>query len=357
MSHNPSLRASLLCCVLLFVLSACFSANITPAPQEQPLTSAESALSGDRVAADILANVPIHPLSIATLRERSYEGSDFVIEQTLTPGSNYDRYIVSYLSDGLKIYALLTVPWAEKPPTGYPVVIFNHGYIPPEQYRTTERYLAYTDAFARNGYIVVKSDYRGHGSSDGEAESAYGNPGYTIDVLNALASIRRYPDADPNRIGMWGHSMGGYITLRAMVAEQNIKAGVIWAGVVASYSDMFQSWFRRGGGNPANLTRRSWRDDIVAEFGTPIDNPAFWASLSANSYLSDLSGPIQLHHGTADTSVPVAYSITLDQQIKAAGRQGELFLYKGDDHNIATNRDDALTLSVVFFDQYVKGAE
>jgi len=31
-------------------------------------------------------------------------------------------------------------------------------------------------------------------------------------VLNAVASVKRYPDADPDRIGMWGHSMGGHIT-------------------------------------------------------------------------------------------------------------------------------------------------
>src|SRR4030067_2115071 len=49
-------------------------------------------------------------LSIEALREGNYPGSDFVIEDTLAPGSNYQRYLVSYLSEGLKIYALLTVP-------------------------------------------------------------------------------------------------------------------------------------------------------------------------------------------------------------------------------------------------------
>jgi dienelactone hydrolase len=60
----------------------------------------------------------------------------------------------------------------------------------------------------------------------------------TVDVLNALASVARYPDADPDRIGMWGHSMGGTITLRAMVVTDTIWAGVIWAGVVAPYPDL-----------------------------------------------------------------------------------------------------------------------
>lgn len=333
---------------LTFALAGCFQG----AQPADVLTETPTAVIDDPPGGPVeaVASIPIHPLSIEALRTRTYSGSDFVIEQTLDSGSNYNRHIISYLSDGLKIYALMTVPWETKPPEGFPVIIFNHGYIPPDQYRTTERYVAYVDAFARQGYIVIKSDYRGHGDSEGEAESAYGSPGYVIDVLNALASARRYPEADPNRVGMWGHSMGGYITLRAMVAHQNIKAGVIWAGVVASYTDLFESWFRRG----ATSGRSGWRGTMVEQYGTPADNPAFWNSLSANSYLTDLSGPIQIHHGTGDTTVPYEYSTTLDEQIRAAGRTSELFLYQGDDHNIATNRDDALLLSVVFFNQHVK---
>jgi len=189
---------------------------------------------------------PPHPLQIDVMRQRVYTGSDITIEETLDPGSNYDRYIASYLSDGLKIYALMTVPRSDKPETGWPVIIFNHGYIPPAQYRTTERYVAYVDGFARNGYIVLRPDYRGHGNSEGEASGGYGSPDYTVDVLNALGSIKRYKDADPDRIGMWGHSMGGQITLRSMVTVKDIKAGVIWAGVVAPYTDLLTRWRRPG---------------------------------------------------------------------------------------------------------------
>jgi len=115
----------------------------------------------------------LHPLSIEYLREQSYPGSEITIEQVLPSGSNYDQYIASYKSDGLKIYALLTVPQGTKPKNGWPVIIFNHGYIPPSQYRTTERYTAYVDAFAGNGYIVFKSDYRGHGNSEGRVEGIW----------------------------------------------------------------------------------------------------------------------------------------------------------------------------------------
>jgi len=340
---------------LLLILSGCFAAEPTPAvTSSQAISEAPTLppITATPMPVESSAEMASIPLSIDYLRSRTYEGSDFVIEQTLDPGSNYKRYIVSYQSDGLKIYALLTVPWDQKPPTGYPVIIFNHGYIPPAEYRTTERYVAYVDAFARNGYIVIKSDYRGHGSSEGKPTSIYGDPGYVIDVLNALASARRYPDADPNRIGMWGHSMGGYITLRAMVAKQDIRAAVIWSGVVASYAEMFKSWF----GEDSLNRRPDWRSAMVSQYGSPEQSPAYWNALSANAYLSDLSGPIQLHHGTGDTTVPFNYSVMLNQQIKAAGGSSELFLWPNDDHNIATHRDNALVLSVVFFNQHIKNA-
>src|SRR3989344_417076 len=121
-----------------------------------------------------------HPLSIDALRSGEYPGSDLVIKQTLSPGSNYKRYIASYKSEGLKIYGLLTVPNGETPIDGWPAVIFNHGYIPPREYRTTERYIAYTDGFSRAGYVLFRPDYRGHGNSEGQATGAYGSNDYTI---------------------------------------------------------------------------------------------------------------------------------------------------------------------------------
>jgi dipeptidyl aminopeptidase/acylaminoacyl peptidase len=300
-----------------------------------------------------------HPLAVAGMRRQRYPGGALTVEQTLAPGRNYQRYVVSYPSEGLKIYALLTIPSGEKPPAGWPVVVFNHGYIPPAQYRTTERYVAYVDAFARSGYIVLKSDYRGHGNSEGDPSGGYGSPGYTIDVLNGLSSARRHPDADPNRVGMWGHSMGGHITLRSMVVTDTIRAGVIWAGVVASYPDLFSRWRRpppAGAAATPSPGARGWRGDLFNRYGSPEANPAFWDSISANAFLAELAGPIQLHHGSADHSVPLEFSQLLDRQVQAAGREVELYVYPGDDHNLSQNLSTALGRSVEFFDAHVKNA-
>jgi dienelactone hydrolase len=336
------------------------SRTSTVTPTDSPTATATPSRTPTASPTATATATPLNPLSVEYMRQQSYPGSDILIEQKLKAGANYQRYVASYLSEGLKQYALLTVPTGTPPATGWPAIIFNHGYIPPEQYRTTERYVAYMDGFARNGYIVFKPDYRGHDKSEGDAAGGYGSPDYTIDVLNALASIKQYPSVDPNRIGMWGHSMGGSITLRSMVISKDIKAGVIWSGVVASYPDMLANWHRRPGSIPATVPQRArrWRDDFLQQYGSPEQNPAFWASISPNSYLADLSGPLQLQATDTDEEVPVEFSRNIYQQAQAEKLPVpvEYYEYKGDNHNLSKSFNTAMQRSIAFFDKYVKNA-
>lgn len=141
-----------------------------------------------------------------------------------------------------------------------------------------------------------------------------------------------------------------------MVLTKDVKAGVIWAGVVGSYPDLLNRWRRR---NPSatpnpNSSSRNWRQTLVTQYDEPEANPNFWNSISPNSYLTDISGPLQLHHGSSDASVPLEFSETLESQMKAAKQKVELFTYPGDDHNIAVNLSTALRRSVEFFDKYLK---
>ncbi len=299
-----------------------------------------------------------HPLSIESMRQRNYPGSDIVIEESLASNGNYNEYVTSYKSDGLKIFALLTVPQGEKPKNGWPVIIFNHGYIAPEQYKTTERYVAYVDGFARSGYIVFKPDYRGNGNSQGEPEGAYYSTAYSVDVFNAVSSIKRYKDANPGKIGMWGHSLGGNITLRNIVVDtKDVKAAVIWGGVVGSYEDLMFNWQRRVPFTPSPrqlALRNRFRQEIVDKYKDPRQNPEFWNSIDPTHHLSDLTAPIQLDVGGSDEEVPVAFSKSLYEKLKSAGKVVEYYEYSGSDHNISQGFNLAMQRSVDFFNRYLK---
>ncbi len=300
-----------------------------------------------------------NPLQISAMRQKKYPGSQITVEQTLTPGSNYNQYLVSYLSDGLKIYGLLTVPMGQKPDSGWPVIIFNHGYIPPTQYQTTERYVAYVDSLARNGFIVFKPDFRGNGNSQGQPEGAYYSPAYATDVLNALSSVKRYPGANPDKIGMWGHSMGGNITLRDIVIDtSDIKAAVIWGGVVGSYDDLINNWQRRVRYQPPPQElglRNRGRQSLINQYGTPTANPKFWQSIDPTYHLSDINTPIQLHTGGSDEEIPVAFSLSLRGKLEQAGKTVEYYNYPGGDHNISSpNFEPAMQRTIEFFNRYLK---
>jgi dipeptidyl aminopeptidase/acylaminoacyl peptidase len=338
---------------IILIVFAIFLAGVIYAHNSLPVLLASPSVNQNSSVAE-------NPLSIAAMRQKSYPGSNLVIQQSISPGSNYQRYTASYYSDGLKIYGLLTIPDSpNRPAGGWPVIIFNHGYIPPDTYKTTERYVAYVDAFAKNGYIVFKPDYRGNGNSDGQPEGAYYSPAYATDVLNAVAALKQYKDANPQKIGMWGHSMGGNITLRDLVVDTtDIKAAVIWGGVVGSYDDLMNNWQRKVRYQPPArelALRNNYRQRLTDTYGTPSSNPEFWNSVDPAYFLVDITTPIQLHTGGNDEEVPVDFSVKLFQKLQALGKSVEYYNYPGGDHNISSpNFSLAMRRTLNFFDKYLK---
>lgn len=322
------------------------------------------------------------PLKISNMRAKDYPGSAITIEQILPDGQNYHQYIASYKSDGLKIYALLTVPTTPKPKDGYPIIVFNHGYIPPATYETDPsvgQYAAYLPVFASNGYVVFKPDYRGNGQSEGKPEGAYYSPAYTTDDLNAVASIKDLSTTsitcttsttsacdmfkayhssivNPNKLGVWGHSMGGNVTLRDLVIKPSwIKAAVIWGGVVGSSSDLL-SWHdpHYQPSQMEQAVRSQARRHLLQIYGTPQTNPDFWNAIDPTFFVKDITAPVQLHAGEADDEVPPSFSEELYQKLKQSGKTVQLYEYPGADHNISQGFDLAMQRSLAFFDKYLK---
>lgn len=284
------------------------------------------------------------PMSIEALRQREYLGGSFEIEQALANGTNYRQFVASYKSEGLKIYGLLTVPLTPKPKDGYPAIVFVHGHIPPKQYSTTGNYPTYQATLARSGMITFKPDLRGHGRSEGEAVSAHYSEKYVIDTIYAINYLKNYKDVDPEKLGYWGHSNGGEIGLRTAVISKDIKAYVFWAGVVGSFEDMLETY-----NDKIPFLKNVDDNPLVKEYGLPSSNQEFWKKLDPYSYLNDISAPIQLHHGTNDSSVPIELSVQLKKALESAEKKVEYFEYTNDDHNIGNQSSTAWQRSIQFF--------
>jgi len=299
------------------------------------------------------------PISIIKLRKTPIESDNYQIEQKLGNGINYERYIVSYKSEGEKVYALLTVPFETKPEGGYPAIIFNHGYIPPKSYSTTGNYASYVDFLARNGFVVFKIDMRGHGNSEGLATGSYFSSTYTIDLISALKSLQKSDIVNPKRIGVWGHSMSGNLVLRSMLVNEDIKAGVIWAGAVYSYEDFSKyrisdsSFVARPAMQIASHPNRDTNPEIqkLREDPKSIDfSSNYWKAVSLTQNINYLKSPVQIHHAVDDNVVNVGYSRYLEKVLNDNLKNYEYFEYSSGGHNISGfNFTQAMERTVEFF--------
>jgi uncharacterized protein len=286
---------------------------------------------------------PADGRTIAGLRARAYEAGPLEVLRTLSSTPQYTSYAIAYVSDGLRITGYLNVPRGEGP---FPVLLINHGYVPPTGY--TAVVSNYTkregDYFATRGYLTAGSDFRGHGNNPGAAAGGHLEPAYVVDALNLLATLKQHPQADPQRIGVWGHSMGGSIAERMMVVSKDVDATVIWAGVSADAGDAWRYGLR-------HRPERELRE----RYGHPDDDPGLYRRMSSRAYLADIAGPVQIHHGTADESVPYAHGAELALRLAGAGKAHELFTYSGAPHNwFGATWNTALGRSLAFFDAHVK---
>jgi fermentation-respiration switch protein FrsA (DUF1100 family) len=298
------------------------------------------------------------PLAIGVMRAKVYPGSELVIENTLPGGPGYNLYVVSYRSDGLKLFGLLTVPRGDKPTGGWPVILLNHGYIPPAEYSTEQSYARVVAPLAEAGYIVFKPDYRGHGNSQGVPRQPYVAPDYVTDSMNALTSISKYKDANPNEMGVWGHSMGGNVTLHELLLTGDLKVAVIMAGVVGSYSDILDWWDARVAAGVLTTQNDLQTDQLILQMasvhGTPQTNPGYWDAIDPTSFVADIDTPVLIQVGSADEVVPPGFSQELAAQLQAVGKSVSFHVYPGADHNLSPDTDAAVAEAIAFFDQYLK---
>lgn len=277
---------------------------------------------------------PFEEMTIPYLRSRSYESSLGNLEQ-VSSNSEYTSYLTSYDSEGLKVNGLLTKPSGEVPAGGWPAIVFVHGYIPPQNYQTLVNYASYVDYLASNGLVVFKIDLRGHGESEGEPDGGYYSSDYIIDTLNARAALQNSDFVKPEAVGLWGHSMAGNVIARALAAQTEIPAIVIWAGAVYTYSDFSEFSIEDNSYQPppSNAPSRKKRNEMFEKYGQFDPNSPFWKQVPMTNYLDGIKGAISLNHAVDDPVVDIRYSRNLNSLLDKTSIIHELNEYPSGGHN------------------------
>lgn len=319
-------------------LAGCGTSAGLPSPQQASESEATS-YQFTAETKDALDQVPaeFQEVTIPGLRQKNHPGSELEILDTYYSRPTHTAYRASYTSDGLTQYGLLTIPSDEPPEGGFPAVVFVHGYIPPTQYVTNQKYQDYVEYLARNGLVVFKIDLRGHDQSEGQPVGAYFSGKYVSDALNAVASLRQLENVDSNRVGMWGHSMAGNIVMRSLLVDPDISIGVIWAGAVYTYEDFREYRIQDSSFDRDSIATReilSNSASIFEEMGDIDLTTPFWSLVSPSSFLDELQTPVHIHHAVNDDVVSVEYARNIKLLLEAEGVPHEVYEYATGGHNL-----------------------
>jgi len=270
---------------------------------------------------------PPDPISIQALINKKYDGSNLKLARLLGDYGAYKRYLITYRGDGLKISGVMNVPDGKGP---FPVLVLNHGYIDPDTYFPGQGMPREHDYLARHGYVVLHTDYRGHASSDNDPNVDYElRLPYAIDTINAVKAIKssklRFLDKD--RVGWLGRSMGGGVTLTALVAQPGlVDAAVIYASVSSLAADNWKQFYR------PSEDRSKTNRRIARTYGLPDKSPEFWRAASPRPYVDRITEPLLVHHGTEDQTCPIRWSEATVRALKADGKDVTFIKYRGEGH-------------------------
>ncbi len=284
-------------------------------------------------------------ISLPALASLEGNGGDLKPGRVLDRNEAYTRYYITYRGGELTISGIMNVPTGKGP---FPVLILNHGFIPPRIYTNGRGLKREQDYLARKKFVVIHPDYRNHADSDKDTlNDLKFRLGYTEDVLHLVDAVRGsdLPYFDKERIGMMGHSMGGGIAMNIMVTRPDlVKAIVLYAPVSADAADNFYRWTAR-----SEAGRK-----ILDRYGSPASAPDFWRNLSAMSFLDRTTAPVLIHHGMRDESCPPEWSVRLTDSLQAYGKTVTLHTYDGEKHELIDRWPLMMQRTADFFNQYLR---
>ncbi len=251
---------------------------------------------------------------------------DFIEDNRLDESHPYHPYLETRPSiefgtleagDGQALHFRMLKPANFDAGKRYPVVVYVYGG-PMGQDVTNEWHTGFNEILARHGFIVFTLDNRGTGFRG----TAFDAPLYrhmgkveVEDQMVGVEYLKSLDFVDPERIGIWGWSYGGYMTLMSLFKQPDVFA----AGV-----------------SGAPVTDWSLYDTHYTEryLGTPQDNPEGYEASGVFPYAQDLAAPLLLIHGMADDNVLFTNSTKLMKALQDEGRPFDVMTYPGSKHGL-----------------------
>jgi len=316
----------------------------------------------------IIHNDKLSQYSFPALQKRTFEPADFTIfkkVEKLTPpptggaspfatsSATFSTFLFKIPVEGRTVSGLMNVPDDQK---AHPVIIMFRGYVDREAYTPGEGTRNSAEALAKAGFITIAPDFFGYGESDkAEDDSLLDRFQSYTTGLTILASIPKLQSGlqkygvtttvDQNKIGMWGHSNGGQIAMSVAAISGKPYPLVLWAPVskpfpysILYFTDEYddEGKYLRG---------------IVADFEKNHDVREY----SLTSHLDWIKSPISLHQGTADSSIPTAWSDLLDETLTGAKVNVDYYTYLGENHNFQLGSwPQAIGRSIDFYNKEFK---
>ncbi len=253
-----------------------------------------------------------------------------------------DKRRVEFRSpDGTLVEAFVTTPPGFDPKRRYPTILHIHGG---PVSRFAYGYGFQPQYLAANGYVVVEPNPRGStGRDQAFIRAIYQTWGITDydDLIAAIDHVIDLGYADPDRLGVFGYSYGGYMTNTVITRTQRFKAAASGAGhsmIVANYGhDIYQKWY-------------NW------ELGVPWENREKYERLSPLTQAGRVTTPTLFLGGRDDWNVPVLNAELFYQSLRARGVDTQLVVYP-DTHHSGWSEEfekDYLHRVQAWFDKYLK---
>jgi len=220
-------------------------------------------------------------------------------------------------SENVKLNGWMLKPQNFDPSKKYPVLMVQ--YSGPNSQEVLDKWkIDWEYYLATQGYVVVCVDGRGTGARGAEfRKCTYEQIGIleTKDQIEAAKYLGKQSFIDKDRIGIWGWSYGGFMTLMTMSSGENIfKAGIAVAPVTdfRFYDSAYTERFMR----------------------TPQENFKGYDISSALLRADKLQGKLLIVHGTADDNVHTQNTMLYIDKLVAADKQFEMQLYTDKNHSI-----------------------